>query len=311
VPDFKILSIEEMVTADLFNPATQAKSKTFSIAGKIDAIVERNGRRILIDHKSCSDSIEDPAAPYWRQLIIEAQPSHYALLKWLNGEKISEIWWDVMHKPSIKPKDITKKDRELTSRHKHYFGFPVSEWSLAEMDRTGRETLELYEYRLAHDCTSHRPNWYFQRRIVPRLDADLHEHAVEIWENAQSMLHMRERVRKGMLPPRHSGSCMQYGSPCKFLGICSGYDTPDSNKWIVKEQVHSELPIVEGDGRDILTNSRIRCYQVCPRKHYYQYEMGIERTVDEEREALYFGTLFHLALEAYFEAWKEIGETQQ
>ena len=104
---------------------------------------------------------------------------------------------------------------------------------------------------------------------------------------------------------------MQYGSPCKFLGICSGYDTPDSNKWIVKEQVHSELPIVEGDGRDILTNSRIRCYQVCPRKHYYQYEMGIERTVDEEREALYFGTLFHLALEAYFEAWKEIGETQQ
>jgi hypothetical protein len=27
---------------------------------------------------------------------------------------------------------------------------------------------------------------------------------------------------------------MLYGSPCKFLGICSGYDSPESGKWTIK-----------------------------------------------------------------------------
>ena len=95
---------------------------------------------------------------------------------------------------------------------------------------------------------------------------------------------------------------MNYGSPCVYLGICSGYDTPDSEKWQRKGNVHVELPTLQGDGRDVLTNSRIRCFQTCRRKHYYQYELGIERIDEEEREALYFGNCWHTAQEAYFNA---------
>ena len=104
--------------------------------------------------------------------------------------------------------------------------------------------------------------------------------------------------------PRNSGACMNYGRACKFLGICSGHDTPDSDKWQKKVCVHNELVGIEGDGREILTNSRIRTFQTCRRKHYFEYELGIERQEEEEKESLMFGSLWHDVLEQWFLASK-------
>jgi len=93
---------------------------------------------------------------------------------------------------------------------------------------------------------------------------------------------------------------MLYGSPCKFLGICSKYDTPDSDKWAHKANVHIELPELDGDGRNLLTNSRVRCFQTCRRKHHFEYELGIERIDEEERESLLFGRFWHIALQTWW-----------
>jgi hypothetical protein len=94
---------------------------------------------------------------------------------------------------------------------------------------------------------------------------------------------------------------MIYNSPCKYLGICSGHDTVDSGNWQTKPWVHNELPVLNsGNGSGVLTNSRIRCFQTCRQKHYFQYEMGIERIDEEEKEALFFGSLMHSALEQFF-----------
>lgn len=301
VPDFDVVSVEQTVTAPLYNPATQARSRTFTAAGKIDMIVERGGKRVLIDHKTTSEDIKDPAGPYWRQLVVEAQPSHYDLLEWLNGRKIDENLWDVVKKPDIRPKQVAKRDRDEVIRYRYYFGFPVSNESINEMEHTERESLEMYEYRLAHDCTKERPESYFQRRTVPRLDSEIHEHAVELWDYSQEIILARRENRH----PRNSGACMTWGRPCKFLGICSGYDDPTSNNWKTKEQVHNELTLIGTDGRDVLTNSRLTTFKTCRRKHQLAYEIGIERIDEEEAEALFFGTVWHIALEKYFEAWKE------
>ena len=229
-------------------------------------------------------------------LIIEGQVSHYLLLEWLNGRKADEAIWDVMRKPGIRPKDLSKKDCEATLRTGHYFGRELSAVSIGQLRETSREDLEMYEARLAYDCTEERPEWYFQRRSVPRMDAELHEYAVELWAHSQDMLYARRENRW----PRNSGACMTYGSPCTFLGICSNFDTPDSDKWTKKKFVHNELIGIEGDGRDLLTNSRIRCFQTCRRRHYYTYELGIERQDEEEKESLFFGTTWHYALESWF-----------
>jgi len=294
-------AVENLVISDLWNPETGRKSRSFRVAGKLDT-TGYSGRRVVMDHKSTSEDISDPNAPYWRQLVIEGQVSHYSLLEWLNGRKVDEAVWDVMRKPGISPKNVSKADATQVAVTRCYFGQEMSAETLAQLRETGRENFEMYEARLAHDCTTERPQWYFQRRTVPRLDADLHEYATELWEHSQEILHARRENRWA----RNSGACMLYGSPCKFLGICSGYDTADSDNWKRKANVHTELPMLDGDGRDVLTNSRIRCFQTCRRKHYLQYELGLERQDEEEREALLFGTVWHLGLEAWFSASKGV-----
>jgi hypothetical protein len=302
---YRITAVEEMVESDLWNPETERKSRSFRVAGKIDARAAHGDRLVMIDHKTTSDDIADPAAPFWRQLMVEGQPSHYMLIEWLNGRKVDDAVWDVMRKPGISPKGITKAEAKLAVMTHEYCGRTMSDDSILSVNADGRETLEMYEARLAQDCTSIRPEHYFQRRSVPRMDAEIHEYAVELWEHSQEMLHVLRLDRRA----RNSGACMNYNRPCEFLGICSGFDTPESDKWKCKENIHSELPTLPGDGRDMLTNSRIRCFQTCRRKHYYQYVLGIER-VEEEVDARWFGSCWHAALEAYFNQLKKEQEEQ-
>ena len=293
---YDVYAVEQFVNADLWNPETNKKSRTFRIAGKLDVQARYGGRNTILDHKTTSAAIADADEPYWRQLVIEGQITHYMLLEWLNGRKVEDATWDVIRKPSISPKSLSKKDIEMVVMSQSYLGYSIPDEAIEEMKATGRETLEMYEARLMNDCINERPNWYFQRRTIPRMDSEVAEYAQELWNHGQEILHARNTGRND----RNSGACMMYGSPCKFLGICSGHDSPDSANWTRKDQVHVELPIVGSDGRDILTNSRIRCFQTCRRKAYYEYELGIERVNEEEKEALYFGTLIHSALEAYF-----------
>lgn len=292
---FLINDVERTVTSDLFNPDTNRTSRSFSIAGKIDAtMVDETGRVVLMDHKTCSEDIADPASPYWRQLVVEAQPTTYMLLEWLNGRRVDYGLWDVVRKPMISPRQITKTERIEISATGKWFGMPANPEE--------RETSKMYEARLAWDSTVIRPEWYFQRRQVARLDGALIEHAQNIWQHSQDMLWERKQ-------PRHvpnAKACMNYKTPCKFLGICAGFDSPESENWTRKENVHEELPVIDGDGRGILTNSRIGTFQTCRRKHFFEYELGIERVDAEEREALLFGTIWHIALETWLNALREI-----
>jgi hypothetical protein len=292
--------IERLMLADLINPATQRISRTYRLAGRVDVLATYHDRNILIDHKTTSQDIQDPAGSFWRQLVVESQPSHYMLLALQNGIKCDDAVWDVVRKPSISPKKLTKAEARSVVATQKYFDIPVSESTWADVAwLSERETPELYEARLTYDCTHERPEWYFQRRSIPRLDSELLDHAKDLWDVGQDILNSRNMDRH----IRNSGACMLYGSPCKFLGICSGYDSSASDKWTRKAQIHNELPELEGDGRDVLTHSRIRSYQTCRRKHYYEYELGIERIDEEEKEALLFGTVWHQGQEAFWSSF--------
>lgn len=293
---YEPLEVEQTHTARMINPETGKSSRTFSVAGKIDVLCGYHGKTVLFDHKTTSQDIADSAGPYWRQLVVEGQVNHYMLLLWLNGFKCDDAVWDVVRKPQISPKKLSKTDIRAVIATQEYAGVSQSEESILEMQETERETIEMYEARLIKDCTADRPEHYFQRRSVPRLDSELMEYARELWEHGQEILHARNTERHAS----NSGACMLYGSPCKFLGICSGYDKPDSDRWTRKERVHNELPELEGDGREYVTNSRVRCFQTCRRKHFYEYELGIERIDEEEREALVFGTIYHAGLAAWW-----------
>jgi hypothetical protein len=294
---WEALAVETVLQSDLFNPSTKCKSRTFTVAGKLDVIARHAGRSYVVDHKTTSQDITDPDAPFWRQLSIEGQPTHYMLLGWVNGYKFDGAMWDVVRKPGISPKKLDKATRAAVVANGTYCGTRITDADRKLIgDGEERETLGMFEARLAED-THERHEWYFQRRMVPRLDGEIIEYAEELWDIGQEMAAVRRTGRHY----RNSGSCMPFGSPCDFLGVCSGHDTTESDRWRTAETRHPELEGAVGEGLNVITNSRIRCFQSCRRRHHFKYELGLERQDAEEREALFFGTVFHLALEAW---WK-------
>ena len=305
--DWRVTSVEDYVSSDLYNPESGRTSRTFQMAGKIDLrLLDEQGRIVLVDHKTTSEDIEDPMAAYWKQLGIEGQANHYLLLEWLNSRKVDYAIWDVVRKPSISPRQLTKSEVKIIEAEGRYGGKPVAAEDIHLALREGRETPALYEARLAQDCIETRPERYFQRRRLNRLDGEIAEYAQELWEHGQEIIAARRNDRH----MRNSGACMNYGTACRYLNICSGHDTPDSANWRHKEWVHNELVQIDGTngGRDLLTNSRIRSFQTCRRKHFYDYELGIEPVKTEDKEALVFGDLWHKAQEAYWRAIQTIQE---
>lgn len=294
-----LIEVEGTYTSPLINIETNRASRTFTIAGKMDKLAEDAAGNILVDHKTTSQDISDPTSPYWRQLAVDSQASHYELLLLSNGIRVDEIVWDVIRKPGIKPKQISKSDREQVLANHTYCGHAMSGKTLDYLTGETRENGELYAARLATE-TIENPDRYFGRRSNPRTREQLAEYAEELWGTAGLI---REAKRNGH-HFRNSGACFNYSTPCRFLGLCSGVDTPESENWQPKPKKNPELP--DGIGGDsVLTNSRLRCFQTCRRKHYYEYELGIERVDAERREALHFGSVWHEVLDTWWQAMHE------
>lgn len=300
---WETIGVEEVFHLPVVNPETGAKSRTFTQAGKYDGIVGFSGRTYLLEHKTTSDDISDPTGTYFSRLAIDSQVSAYVLANWQSGRKLDGTLYDVIKKPGIRPKNLSKADRAHIASGGEYFGFKIPrDVQFAVSQTQDRECPELYACRLARD-TIENPEKYFARKMIPRLDAEVTEYAGELWEVGQSIISARARDAHY----RNSGACVEYNTPCAYLGICSGFDTPDSDKWEVVKNRHPELPIIgEDGGKDVLTNSRIKCFQSCRRRHLYKYELGIRRRDDEERESLYFGSLIHTALEAWWDCFRKV-----
>lgn len=301
---WQTLSTEEVFHLPIINPETGAKSRTFTQSGKFDGIVARDGRTYLLEHKTASEDIADQASQYWRRLAIDSQVSAYVLANWQQGRKLDGTLYDVIRKPGIRPKEIPKAELQHILTSRSYCGYEVPEEIQTRLIGTvkPRECAELYAMRLAAECIEEQDK-YYQRKVIPRLDQDISEFAQELWDVGQSLIDARNKTAHY----RNSGACIEYNSPCRFLGICSGQDTPDSDRWRkASGNVHAELPdIYENGGLNVLTNSRVRTFQSCRKKHYLHYELGIRRVDDEEKESLILGSLVHSALEAWFNFFKE------
>lgn len=296
---WETLSVEEEYSLPLMNPQTGKRSRTFTTAGKYDGIIRysESGKTYLLEHKTASDDISDPSSPYWMRLAIDSQVSHYVLSQWQRGIRLDGTVYDVIRKPGIRPRILKPAEQKALVTWGTYFGVNVGKQEATS------ETFQLYEVRLAHECTED-PHRYFQRRTIPRLDNELLEYAREAWDVGQSIIHARANDAHY----RNSGACVQYNSPCEYLGLCSGNDTiENTDRWERTTETHSELE-VDGSHLNILTNSRIKCFQLCRRKHQLRYELGVRRRDEEEREALFYGSLMHLALGAWWNFFKTKGD---
>jgi hypothetical protein len=299
---WKTISLESTVQCPIINPESGRASRKFTQAGKHDGIIEGcasgGDMRLLLEHKTTSSDITDPDATYWRRLDIDSQISMYQLQQWQGSQKLdlNGTMYDVIRKPTTRPRKLTAKELKTLIEDGEYFGEKISHESAVEI--TDRENAELYFIRLRQDTYS-SPDRYFQRKIIVRLDSEILEFAGELWDVTKTIGDAIKNDRHY----RNSDACMNYGVACQYLGVCSGKDDIDSDNWEKKPDVHVELDSRFGDGgRGVLTNSRIKCFQNCRRKHYYDYILGKRRVAEDKSEALWIGTLMHEALEAW---WKD------
>lgn len=286
---------EKVLTAPLVNIETGRQSRTYSLVGILDKTADDNGELEIFDHKTTSSDIAEPDGFYWRQLVIDSQPSLYELLALCNGEKVSRVTWDVTKKPAIRPKEISKKDHAEALATATYCGFDLSGHTLRYLADCQRENAEMFAHRVAADAIAD-PDKFYARRHAPRTREQLAEYAKELWQ-------IGDQIRTATNTDRHtrnSGACFNYNRPCAFLGLCSGSDSPDSARWQKRE---SRPDSVGGD--NILSNSRMRTFQQCQRKHYYHYVLKIERVREERDEALYFGSMWGQVMDCYWESFSE------
>lgn len=296
---WRTVEVEEEFQVPITNPETGRNSRTFTFAGKVDGVVEADGRQYLLEHKTASEEIADPNSPFWRRLAIDAQVSGYALAYWQLGRKFAGTLYDVIRKPTIRQRELTKAEVKEAVELGIYNGFEVTpddRSRLAGGDK--RESPKMFASRLACDAIAN-PDKYFQRRNVPRLDAELAEYAQELWDTADEIRQSRNHGRHY----RNPNACMAYNSPCEYLPLCSGHESEDSGAYRKRESRHSELPSIS-DGLNVLSNSRMSCYRQCRRKHHLRYEVGLERDA-EDREPLIYGRLVHIGLEAWWSFFKE------
>ena len=220
---FEVVAAELQFDIPLASPRSGSKSRTFHLAGKIDAIVRLpDGRRAVLEYKTTSDDIA-PDSQYWLRLRKDPQISLYYLAARAAGHDVQTIVYDVARKPAIQPrrtpilddngeKIVLDRDgnRVLTKQGKLR---QTADSELGYVLQTREETAEEYGNRLIEDIGM-RPDFYYGRREVPRLEDDLAAFQMDVWQQAQHILWCRRQGHWIANPNRFTCPGCDYADLC-------------------------------------------------------------------------------------------------
>ena len=230
---FEVVATEQVFDLPLVNPDTGGTSTVWRMAGKIDRIVRLpDGRLAVQEYKTCGTDIS-PDSDYWARLRIDQQISLYMLAAQRLGYDVQTVIYDVTRKPTIQPRSIPIVDQD---GHKVVFEADGSRAYLANgkprqsgdaaKGLTLQSRLEApaeYGVRLAGDIAT-RPEHYYARQEIPRLDADLGEFAHELWQIAAMLRESRTHGRWF----RNTSACQQFGR-CEYFEICTNGGNPEQD----------------------------------------------------------------------------------
>lgn len=310
VAEYEVVDVEHEFSFPLLNPETEAKSRTFLDAGKIDVVLKsrRSGRTWVMEHKTSSEDIS-PESDYWTALTMDPQISRYSLALASEGTDIDVegVLYDVLSRPMQRLSKVPELDDNGFKIVRDGAGNRVflnngKPRQSADQEKgytlvTREETLDEFEARVGQALsTSERP--VLVQKQVPILDAELLEYMNDAWALSQQILYFRNRA----IWPRNTKACFQYGK-CEYFDLCANRASVDGVRFGTKTNRHPELKTCEPLGKEFLTNSRSAALKLCSRYHLLKYEQLVERIGDED-EALRFGSLVHRGLEAYFKAIK-------
>ncbi len=210
----------------LVNPATGKTTPIFDLAGKIDGIVRlEDGRLAIKETKTMSEDIGNDS-PLWRRMRMDHQVSLYIHAARTLGYSVDTVLYDVCRKPSISATAVPLTDENGIKIVLDASGERIrnasgkKEWrQTGDVERgwilqTRPMTVQEWGDKLTADICE-RPDFYFARQEVPRLDGDIDEYQSEIWD---IQLAVREAQKSG----RHYRTVNKQSCGfCTYFDLCS------------------------------------------------------------------------------------------
>ena len=247
------LATEQTFRLPLFNPATGKSTPVFELAGKIDGIVELEDRRqAVVEHKLISEGL-DSDSTLWRRLRIDHQITLYMLAARRLHYPVDTVLYDVTRKPTIKPCNVPLVDDDglkivLDSDGQRVLlknGKPrqTADTKAGYSIQTRPMTVEEWGEKLRQDIGD-RPDFYYARTEVPRLDQDLEQYQYELWDIQQTLRQAQRLDRWYRTCNRDTCGWCPYFDLC-----CNGYQKgePLPEGFIQLTNVHPELGEINDD----------------------------------------------------------------
>lgn len=225
---YEVVDVEVEFECPIVNPTTGAKSRTFTLRGKLDALVrDRDGRALLVEHKTSSEDIS-PGSDYWRRLRMDGQISTYYQGAAALGADLWGCVYDVLYKPQQKP-------------------------LRANTRRANDETPEEYGARVA-GAIAENPTRYYQRGEIVRLEQEMRDHLFDVWQTARAI---RESERADRWP-RNPDACFRWHRMCPYFPVCCGEASLDDPTKFRRSEIHPELSAQPTSSREERTDAAIR-----------------------------------------------------
>lgn len=254
------LATEQKFSLKIRHPKTNRIIPGWEWSGKIDGVVRlADERQAVQENKLLSDSL-DSDSDLFRRLQIDSQISGYMVAARQLGYPVDTVLYDVTRKPTIKANDIPILDgdglkivldqtgtRVLTKQGKPR---QTGDNELGYVVVTRRMTAEEWGEKLVADI-GERPDFYYARREIPRLDQDLEEWQAEMYE-----------VQRTISEAQKTGRWFKTVSPstcdfCPYFGLCSSGLDPQSGSlpvgFVRVEDVHPELGVSHVNGNAATT----------------------------------------------------------
>lgn len=223
------LAVEIEFLTELRNPDTGAASRTFSLAGKIDAIARWGDRVVVVEHKTSSEDVS-PGSTYWRRLRLDAQVSTYLAGARSLGYDPASCLYDVLAKPGIRPLKATPFEARK---------YRKKDGGLYEGQRENDESVDEFRARLL-ETIAENPERYYARGEVVRLEQEEADAAFDLWSTGRAIREAQVADRH----PRNPGSCLRWGRECSLFDVCTGTASlDDTSRFKRLENVHAELTL--------------------------------------------------------------------
>ncbi len=243
--DFEVVALEKTFEGNIINPATGAASRSFTLAGKVDGIVKKDGQYFLLEHKTASQVDGSYLERLWGDFQIQL---YCWYIEQCFGWRISGIIYNILCKAKLRQKqgeteaEYEARREELIAKSKT--GKTSAKRKMPESDADFQARLSEW---YAEPDALHREMLFVSRDQFDRLRS-------ELWDMARSFLDAR---RRGCFH-RNTSQCFSYGRPCPYFPLCRSDGSPNVIENFYRREAPNRELVQSLDSRDRSPETGVR-----------------------------------------------------